>query len=132
MPEVLANCPDGAAVDDYLKSIGWKPFMPLGQYTDSLSIKSWRHADGGFLIAMSDTLNTSPFMKVDTFPELMDLFSRWAPAVQAAAISDIIGELSAGDLVERGMVEMVAARAAHGVEYEAPQLRREAQERKNR
>ncbi|WP_346074239.1 hypothetical protein [Saccharopolyspora thermophila] len=53
-------------------------------------------------------------MVVDSFPELMDLFARWAPAVQAASIAEAISDLSRYGMDGDGLVERVAARAVYG------------------
>ncbi|MQA08132.1 MAG: hypothetical protein GEU98_06180 [Pseudonocardiaceae bacterium] len=51
---------------------------------------------------------------VNSFPELMDLIARWAPAVQAATITHVMEQVWGLDLQDYGLVETVAARAAYG------------------
>jgi hypothetical protein len=85
----------------------------------------------------------SPFIKVESFPELMDLLARWAPAVQAAALVYLIDNLQASRLDREGVAEIVAAKAAFGATEglsamkaferdQAARLREMAEQRKRR
>lgn len=116
--DVLAGHPDGF-VDELLKAEGWEGFLRIGDPNGDLYMEAWRrhHADKPteYLLQVGDMSESGPFMVVDSFPELMDLFTRWAPAVQAASIAGAIRDLTSTELSPYGMVEMVAARTRHGL-----------------
>ena len=118
--DVLTDCPDGSDVAEFLATQGWRPFLTVGDSDlGELCLISWerdRDHDGpAYLLQVSSLSPTSPFLLVDTFAGLMDLFARWAPAVQAAAISQVVRDLNeaparvAGHPVG-GLVENVATR----------------------
>ena len=67
----------------------------------------------------------SPCLRVDSFPELMDLIARWSPAVQAAALVHLIDDLNSANLDDDGLTERLAARFAYGAETLVPKLREE-------
>lgn len=129
--DILADCPDGADVAKFMSSQGWEEFLSIGEEAGDLSLHSWRRKVEGrwqYLLQAHDASVLSPFMLVDSFPELMDLFSRWAPAVQAASITATTSELFGQYIDEHGLVERVAARAAYG----ASDLQERLQEEKRR
>ncbi|MFE7871651.1 hypothetical protein ACFUYE_15025 [Micromonospora humida] len=126
-PFAEAEDPDG----DYettMRTLGWERFLTVGEDPAPLYITTWRRTmpDGGIEYAF-DVWGIdagSPFFKVATFPELMDLVARWAPAVQAAHVSAFLGDLAeVGGLSTMGVVERVAARAAFGVKDALPEIR---------
>ncbi|WP_433225119.1 hypothetical protein [Microtetraspora malaysiensis] len=115
--DVLAGRPDGF-VDELLKGQGWEEFLCIGDPNGDLYMESWRrHYEDKpteYLLQVGNVNESGPFMVVDNFPELMDLFTRWAPAVQAAATAGVVRDLTNSDLSAYGFVEIIAARAAHG------------------
>lgn len=115
--DILADCPDGADVAEFMSSRGWEEFLSLGEEAGELSLQSWRRKFEGrwqYLLQVHDASVLSPYVLVDSFPELMDLISRWAPAVQAANIAATASELFGQHIDDHGLVERVAARAAYG------------------
>ena len=90
-------------------------FLSVGDL-EPLSMSSWRRRINGtqqYLLSVEDGTWVSPFMVVDSFPELMDLFARWAPAMQAASIIEAISDLTQYGMGD-GLVERVAARTVYG------------------
>ncbi|MEN3540971.1 hypothetical protein AAH991_38060 [Microbispora sp. ZYX-F-249] len=127
--DVLAGLPDGD-VEELLKDQGWETFLSMGDPKGGMRLESWRRRRDGqpveYLLQVNGGLEYSPFLVVESFPELMDLFARWAPAVQAAAVAGMIEELGESELsTHHGLVETIAARAAHGVAQTLPILERE-------
>jgi hypothetical protein len=133
--DILAECPDGAGVDDYLKSLGWEEFLSVGAPGESfMAIKTYirRARDGAstqYLLSVDDVNLVSPYVLVDTFPELMDLIARWAPAVQAAQITGFLEDLMQLRLDRNGYAEMLAARVKFGLDDIYSQGRRELHDR---
>jgi hypothetical protein len=129
--DVLAGCPNGGDVDLFLHTQGWESFLILGDSDDAeVSLRSWQRGrdddtDEYLLQVASGTSDElSPYLLFDSLPELLDAFSRWAPLVQAAAVTGAMAQLRGG-LQDDGLVETIAARVVYGVEYAAPALRRE-------
>jgi hypothetical protein len=117
--DVLADCPDGETVSVYLESIGWEEFLAVGNEDSPMRIVTWRRSNEGntvYLIEVADVLGGSPFVQVDTFPEVMDLLARWSPVVQSAAVTRFLEELREWEIDTDGIVEKIAARARFGVE----------------
>lgn len=127
-----ADANDDTDLTRYLADQGWEEFFSIGGDDTYLQIRSWRNADqtGPFLARVEDVSHLSPFIQVATFVDLMDLFARWAPAIQAAAVSDVVNELRGMDLSEVGVIERAAARVVHGVQEVLPQMRGEAEQRR--
>lgn len=122
-----ADNPD-AILSDVLDAAGWSTFFDLGDEDSPIFIESWRRTtdDGDeYLIQVSDVSQGSPLFKTTSFMALMDLFARWAPVVQAAALVDLIKDLNGTSLNPggMGMVEAVAARAAYGLSDVLPAMR---------
>jgi hypothetical protein len=120
---LLADCPEGTDPDAHLRATGWEGFLTVGDIDSAMWIKTWRKKDddSGFLIEVGDVATDSPYIQVDTFPELMDFLARWAPVVQAAAMVHVLDDLSHYEIrgdgpLEMGMVEMLAARARYGAQ----------------
>ncbi len=137
--DLFADCPDNADVNTYLKSTGWEEFLSVGAETDGpINLKTWqRTRDDGveYLLEVNDVHSCSPYMKVDTFPDLMDLMARWSPVIQTASVTYVLNDLI-GVFIDdtNGLVERIAARAKFGVEQMyGPMVReRERQERDRR
>lgn len=130
--DLLAGCPDGADVGDFLRSQGWTEFLAVGDCDGSLGLRSWqRHSETSqpeYLLEVASVAAASPYLLVKNFAELMDLFARWAPAVQAAAISDVVEDLWSNGVVSTGAIEQVAARVAYGAREGLEQLVRDKRE----
>lgn len=129
-----ADAPDGSDRDTYFNQC-WEEYFNLGgeEATFTLEIASWRkrgESDGPYLVLPNDGTNKSPFIQVETIIDLMDLFARWAPAVQASAIIGVVNDLNEMDLSEVGVIERVAARAAYGVQNVLPKVLGEAKQRR--
>lgn len=130
MPRIV---PDGCDdIDAFLTAQGWHRFLVLGAANSTMRINSWRRHPGDqpveYLVDVDDINSVSSYLRVDTLPELMDLFARWAPAVQAAAITVLIDDLTGLSLNEEyGLVETVTARVVHGAEHTLPRLHRREQ-----
>jgi hypothetical protein len=133
-PSVLADLADGGAIDDFLRAQGWEEFLSFGQPNAYMRIVSWQRSneDGShsYLVQVDDVNMGSPFMQVASFPDLRDVFARWAPAVQAAAVSGLIDDLSGQTFSQYGVVEAIAARARHGVEVTYDSVVREEQQQR--
>jgi len=130
MPKIV---PDGCDdIDAFLTAQGWQRFLVLGAANSTMRINSWRRHPAGqpveYLVDVDDIHSASSYLRVDTLPELMDLFARWAPAVQAAAITVLIDDLTSLSLNEEyGLVETITARVVHGAEHTLPRLHRREQ-----
>lgn len=129
-PFAESDDPDG----DYrptLSKLGWEEYLSIGDERSVLYVTSWRRTttDGTveYMLDVWDVSQGSPFIKVDGLVALMDLLSRWAPAVQAAAVVNLIDDLREGDLGD-GTVEQIAARLAYGATDTLPRMRRQKQE----
>lgn len=128
-----ANTLEGMAekdpdIDGFLQNDGWENFWTIGDQEGELGLLVRRRIrpDGSaqYMLEFSDVSNLSPFMVVDSFPELMDLLARWAPVVQAAAVAGAIRDLHDAGLSRYGLVELIAARAAYGQDETLTDLRR--------
>ena len=130
--DVLADMPaDASDVDEYLRSQGWEGMLTVGDPDGSLyiAVRVRRRADrtAQYLLEVGSIDVYSPCLLVDSFPDVMDLVARWAPAVQAAAVTDALQRLEGSTQMDaRGLVESVAARALFGVETGYHQLQRDA------
>jgi hypothetical protein len=130
--DVLADMPAEATdVGEYLRSQGWEGMLTLGDPDGSLwiEVRVRRGADrtAEYLLEVASIDVYSPFLVVDSFPDVMDLVARWAPAVQAAAVVAALQRLEGGtEMHAHGLVESVAARALFGVETGYHQLHRDA------
>lgn len=113
----LADMPEGS-VDEYLEQQGWQPFLRLGVPWSAMWLESWRRTDEDrserFLVCVQDPIGGAPNLHVPVFPDLMDLFARWAPAIQAATIAQLAEDLTDTRVATPGLVELIAARAADG------------------
>lgn len=128
----LADAPDNVDMEPYLRSQGWEDFMGIGDERSPLYIQSWRRksADGTFEY-MVDVWNInygSPYLKVNSFPELMDLLAKWAPAVQAASVAHLIDDVLESGLSDHGTIERIAAKMAFGTSDVLPRMRRQEAE----
>ncbi|MGW3470128.1 hypothetical protein ACWDKQ_17080 [Saccharopolyspora sp. NPDC000995] len=125
--DVFGGASDVTDAGDYLESQGWKPFLRLGAGEwASLNLLTWQRDQDGrseYLIEVSNQEQASEYLKVIGLPRLMDLLARWAPAVQAASIADVVQDLHEPVIEHGGIVETVAARAAWGVQDRLPKLR---------
>lgn len=124
----FAEDPDSTDYTETLTKLGWTNILTVGDSERSpLYVNAWQrqHPDGRteYAVDVWDQNMGSPFVKVGSFPEVMDLLARWAPAVQAAAVSQLIAEVSDGGLSEWGTVEQMAARVAYGISDALPKMR---------
>ena len=76
-----------------------------------------------FLLSVWGEQSGSPFVKVSTLPEAMQLLSQWAPIVQAASIARVVSDLSGGVIEHEGLVETIAARVAWGEQERLPKMK---------
>ncbi|PKV99602.1 hypothetical protein ATK30_0582 [Amycolatopsis echigonensis] len=131
--DIFSGAPDseGLNVGEHLQSQGWEHFLRLGQGDwCSLTLTAWRRPfedRAEYLLSVSTGLAASEFLKVDNLPQLMDLVSKWAPAVQAATLADLVEDLNEPDLNEMGVLEIAAARAAWGARERLPELEADRQ-----
>jgi hypothetical protein len=72
------------------------------------------------------------YIKVGGPGELMDLFARWAPAVQAAAIVHTLDDIRSSRLHADGIVEVISAKVSHGQEETLPTLQEYLREERKR
>lgn len=122
--DVYADLPDGGAVEPYLTERGWEQFLAVGDSrgdgTSAMVIRTWRRTGGDdgarYMLEVGDSLQSSPYLLVDTLPELLDLMARWAPIVQAAAVSYVVDGLIEYGINREGLVEMIAARVRFGAD----------------
>jgi hypothetical protein len=109
-----------------LTEAGWHAFWTIGDPDGDLCLEVWeRSREGGsseYLLEVSNATRVSPFMMISSFPELMDLVARWAPAVQAATVTGAVRDLYGSDPEPFGLVELIAGRAAYGVTDGLPAL----------
>lgn len=129
--DVLRDClPEVGDVDEYLRSQGWERLLTLGDPDGSLSLDTWQRnrtdRSAEYLLVANTSNISSPFMIIDSFPDLMDLLTRWAPAVQAAAVTDALKQLEETHVGAYGLVEAIAARASFGAADGLLQLQRDA------
>lgn len=129
--DVLAGMEDDDRdLYQWLDSQGWDEFLDVGvRDSGVLYIATWRrqHDDAPtqYLLEVGGGEYFSHFLMTESLVDLMDLVSRWSPAVQAAAIADTVHQLSQPHLVARGLVETIAARAAVGSTETAEELVRQ-------
>ncbi len=106
--------------------------MVIGDPDAALSLDAWqRHREGGhpeylLEVTFSATSVSLPYLVVDSLPDLMDLVARWAPAVQTAAVAEVLRDLQTGMATPAGIVETVAARTMFGINEVSPRLPRES------
>jgi hypothetical protein len=109
--DVLGDAEEGVLVYTVLERQGWEKFFSVGNSDGELMLQSWRrmYADkpAEYLLEVCDASDVAPYMLVPSFPELMDLFARWAPVVQAASVSTLIHDLTEPVLDAGGVVEAV-------------------------
>ncbi len=134
MTDVLEDLDEGL-VDEFLASRGWEEFFTIGGEF-ALRICSYRliPEDGSqpeYLIQVEDGSSISHFVKVTSIVDLMDLFARWAPAVQAATVADFLADITNDDLSRFGNVERIAAKAAYGIDSVLPDLKTAMRERQS-
>lgn len=134
----FAELPDNDG--DYaanLNRAGWEEFLSIGDDRSVLYITSWRRtkqdSETEYMLDVWDVNCGSPFIKVGSFPDLMDLLARWAPAVQAATMVHLVDGVLEGGLSSSGVIEQVAARASFGAADALPVMRRqEAEQQRQR
>lgn len=121
--DVLADCPDGADVAEFLHTQGWEAFVNLGSIDDEVYLWSWqRGRDNGtdeylLQVASGTTVDRlPPYLLFDSLPELLDALSRWSPLLQAAAVAGLLEQLRAAP-ADGGLVETLAGRAAYGAQH---------------
>jgi hypothetical protein len=129
-PFAEAGDPNGN-YQERLRKLGWEEFLSVGDDRSVLYITSWKRtiSDGDieYILDVWDINQGSPFIKVDGFVTLMDLLSRWAPAVQAAAMVNLIDDFRDGDL-GNGTVEQISARISYGITDTLPRMRQRKRE----
>ncbi|MEU7609566.1 hypothetical protein [Micromonospora sp. NPDC049204] len=132
----FAEDPEGDfIVDDYLRSKGWSEFFGIGGDNAVMSIHSWtRTVDDQqeFLLSVNDLAQGSPFLKVRSFPDLMDLLARWSPVVQAANVVSLLEDVNTHWLSGDGFIERIAAKASYGAEIVRPQMQADLSRRRER
>ena len=110
---------------------GWSTLFHVGEPGDTtgIGIKTWRGPDG-YLLQVSDFGGASPMLLVDTFPEVMDLLARWAPAVQASKLAMML-HFADSDVIEGdGVVERIAAKWVYGADAAHADMTEREQRRK--
>jgi hypothetical protein len=121
-----------ADVSKYLANQGWNHIMVIGDPDATLSLDVWqRHRESGhpeYLLEVnsSATSMSMPYLVLDSLPDLMDLVARWAPAVQTAAVTEVLRDLQTGMATPAGIVETVAARIMYGINEVSPRLPRKS------
>jgi hypothetical protein len=133
------GAPEGSDDAAWFEQQGWTEFIGLGDPDSSLYVRSFRRTtETGveYIVDYWDVLYGSEYLKVDGPGELMDLLARWAPAVQAAAITGVIDDARRFGLSHDGVVEMVAAKVAFGandsLENRRSLLREQSRDRRRR
>jgi hypothetical protein len=130
----FADAPANVDVESYLASQGWEEFLGIGGENSELYIQSWRRtlpdAQTEYIVDVWNAAFGSPYIKVTSFVDLMDLLARWAPAIQAAAVVAILDEVQQLGLSPSGMIERIAAKAAFGATEGLPILQRQEAEQR--
>ncbi len=112
--------------DQFLKAKGWQNGIPVGVENADMRMQAWTRvgADGKseYMVEVVDNGIGITYVKTDGFVSTMDLMARWTPVVQASNISNVLHDLWSSRLSEYGLVEAIAARAAHGVEVTMPKM----------
>ncbi|MCU1685939.1 MAG: hypothetical protein JWQ81_6678 [Amycolatopsis sp.] len=119
--DVAADTPTDAGVGTDPTTQGWRSFLHLGsEESGGFCIDVWERSHPvthpGYLIAISGEQSSSPYLKVDTLPAVMDLLAKWAPVVQASTISRVVRDLTDPTYTHDGIVETVATRATWAVQ----------------
>ncbi|OLZ51646.1 hypothetical protein BS329_15380 [Amycolatopsis coloradensis] len=114
-------------LDAALERNGWAPLIHLGGGEDmgvEVTLHQQRASTGHpeYLLSVSGPEFGSPALRLPNLPEAMRLLAQWAPIVQAASITHILGDLIPGEIKHYGLVETIAARAAWGVAEKRPEL----------
>ncbi|MGW5051532.1 hypothetical protein [Actinokineospora sp. NPDC004072] len=125
---ILPADDDGGDMEQMLEARGWESFLCLGSGEDvGVEITVYQRRDGTghpqYLLSVWGEQIGSPFLKIDTLPQVMQLLSQWVPVVQAASISRVVSDLSAGVIEHEGLVETIAARATWGAQERLPTLK---------
>ncbi|WP_020496800.1 hypothetical protein [Sciscionella marina] len=132
--KVLASDDDGG-LSDLLRAEGWREFTTLGDPESTLFLETWQRARDNepteYLLIVNTESRVSPLMRVGSFPEMMELMARWAPAFQATAITDVVAGLTDLQLDPFSLVENVAAKAAYGAQ-DGLSMKRTDEERERR
>lgn len=112
-----ADAPDGTDAGSWLEEQGWSEFLGIGDEQTDLRFRSWRRQIDGrweYACEVWDVIQGSPFLKIESFGELMDIMARWAPALQAAAVIGFLERAQTFGLDTDGEVEKIAAKVAFG------------------
>lgn len=85
---------------------GWHEFTSLNDGNSSLNLEIWhgkpQHGEVRFLIEVCSPSAVFTVGAVDA-ADMMDLVTRWAPTVQAAAFTDLCREMDFGQAVNTNM-----------------------------
>lgn len=133
--DLWAGAPDGSFDNDLLEAQGWEESIGVGGSDSVMYIQSYRRDVDGrteWIVHVSDILGGTPYIKVDGPGELMDLLARWAPAVQAAAVTHVLDDIRKSHLDPDGVVETIAAKVGFGQDETVPMLRRQLREQRAR
>lgn len=127
--ELPANT-DGIA-ERLLEQLGWEEGFGIGNEATFQRIRSYRRAvdrTEEHMIEVVDVLGASPYLRGDSFVELMHMTARWAPAVQAAAVVDLIDEMRSFSLGDDNTIGRIAAHVVDGIEKTLPSMRDNARQ----
>jgi hypothetical protein len=101
-------------IDELVGALGWLPANDLGTADYGMQVNTWYRStsDGPdqFLIQISTLVYTGPFILCDDYADLMDVYARWAPAIQAFAVTDLVKELTTSLMPGDDAVEKFVAR----------------------
>lgn len=116
--DLYAGKPEHTDDNDWLESQGWESFLTIGDDASVMKVMSYRRTSPEgtteYVVQVWDVEFGSPFIHADNFGDLMDLFARWAPAIQAATVVHAVDSLREYDLDTMGLVELIAGKAKWG------------------
>ena len=118
-----------------MRSAGWEPYMTLGSTNGYMWVSTWQRTRGEtteYCAELSNPAEGSPLIRTDSFLELTDLLARWAPIIQAEAITNLIAELDSDDLSSTNLVGRIAAKVLDAENTALPDMRRQRAEEAER
>src|SRR2546423_1851639 len=101
-PNPLAGYDDGPHLDKTMKKAGFADFAYLS-HLGPLRVTLWRRENASLstgtfrFMVCTETPHGTELVAVDGWVDTMDLLARWAPALQASAISDLTSWAESND-----------------------------------
>ena len=105
-PFPITETDDYDDYDRFKRANDWHEFTSLNDGNSSLNLEIWhgkpQHGEVRFLIEVCSPSAVFTVGAVDA-ADMMDLVTRWAPTVQAAAVTDLCREMDFGQAVNTNM-----------------------------